>query len=212
MGYEPKFANNAFSFRETVAEMRQHLDRTKTEAAERKPPEPIITEEHHQEALATAQTPMFASKSSDIQVAPMPGVEFIDPAKYRAYLGVKDNQGEEATTVSVGPTAHAPPDMVTVKTTTTTAKTTTCEGDTNPQCRGNADPQRRGNANPPCDPTRLCKALGDMNNNLEYLEKGYFECFHETVKATREVLADLNKVDATYVDTVLEAMRKWQQT
>ena len=84
----------------------------------------------------------------------------------------------------------------------TTAETTTCEGDTNPQCRGNT--------NPPCDPTHLCKVLGEMNNNLEHQEKGYFECFHETVKATREVLADLNEVDATYVDTVLEAMRKWQ--
>ena len=82
VGYEPKFANDAFSFRETVAEMWQHLDRTKTEAAERKPPEPKITEECHQEALAAARTPMFASKSSDIQVAPMPGVEFVDPAKY----------------------------------------------------------------------------------------------------------------------------------
>lgn len=29
-------------------------------------------------------------------------------------------------------------------------------------------------------------------------------------KATREVLADLNEVDATYMDTVLEAMGKWQ--
>ena len=72
----------------------------KTEAAKKKPPEPIINKEHHQEALATAWTPMFASKSSDIQVAPMPGVEFIDAAKYRAYLGVKDNQGEEAATAS----------------------------------------------------------------------------------------------------------------
>ena len=103
---------------------------------------------------------------------------------------------------SVGPTAHALQDMATIKTTMTTAETTTREGDTNPQCRGNA--------NPPCDPTHLCEVLGEMNNSLEHLEKGYFECFHETVKATREVLADLNEVDATYVDTVLEAMRKWQ--
>ena len=29
MGYEPKFVNNAFAFKETVAEMRQRLDRTK---------------------------------------------------------------------------------------------------------------------------------------------------------------------------------------
>ena len=53
VGYEPKFANDAFSFRETVTEMWQHLDRTKTEAAERKPPKPMITKECHQEALAT---------------------------------------------------------------------------------------------------------------------------------------------------------------
>ena len=91
--YEPKFANNAFTFQETVAEMRQHLDRTKKEAAEVKPPEPMITEELHKEALATAQTPMFISKSSDILVAPIPGVGFIDATKYRAYLGVKSDPG-----------------------------------------------------------------------------------------------------------------------
>ena len=50
-----------------------------------------------------------------------------------------------------------------------------------------------------------------MNNSLEHLERGYFNCFHETVKATRKVLADLNEVDATYVDTVLVAMGKWQK-
>ena len=54
MGYEPKFVNEAFTFRETVAEMRQHLNRTKTEATEKKPPEPMITDEYHQEAPAAA--------------------------------------------------------------------------------------------------------------------------------------------------------------
>ena len=54
VGYEPKFTNDAFPFRETVAEMRQRLDRTKKEAAESKPPEPMITEECQREALATA--------------------------------------------------------------------------------------------------------------------------------------------------------------
>ena len=91
---------------------------------------------------------------------------------------------------------------MTIKTTTTTAETTTHKGD--------ANPQHRGNTNPPCDPTHLYEALGEMNNSLEHLKEGYFKCFHETVKATREVLVDLNEVDATYVDTVLEAMRKWQ--
>ena len=72
MGYEPKFANDAFAFKETVAEMRQGLDRTKAEAAEQKPPEPMITDEHHQEALAAARAPMYTSKTSNITVAPIP--------------------------------------------------------------------------------------------------------------------------------------------
>ena len=50
-----------------------------------------------------------------------------------------------------------------------------------------------------------------MNNSLEHLERGYFNCFHETVMATWEVLADINEIDATYVDTVLTAMGKWQK-
>ena len=33
VGYEPKFENDAFAFRESVAEMRQRLDRTRAEAA-----------------------------------------------------------------------------------------------------------------------------------------------------------------------------------
>ena len=55
------------------------------------------------------------------------------------------------------------------------------------------------------------EALGEMNNSLEHLERGYFDYFHEMVKATREVLADINKIDATYVDMVLTAMAKWQK-
>ena len=87
VGYEPKFANDAFAFRETVAEMQQHLDRTKAEAAkqttdEQKAAEPMITNACHQGALAAARVPMYASKTSDIKVAPMPGMQFIDAAKY----------------------------------------------------------------------------------------------------------------------------------
>ena len=82
MAYKPKFTNDAFAFQETVTEMRQRLDRTKAEAAETKPPEPMVTDDLHREALATARPLMFASKSSNIQVAPMPGVEFVDPTKY----------------------------------------------------------------------------------------------------------------------------------
>ena len=81
VGYEPKFANDAFAFRESVTEMRQCLDRTRAEvarqtAAEQKAAEPMITEECHQEALAAAHVPMYASKTSNIEVAPMPGVQF----------------------------------------------------------------------------------------------------------------------------------------
>ena len=55
MGYEPKFMNDAFAFRETVTEMWQCLDREKAEATEKKPSEPMITEDRHQEALTTAK-------------------------------------------------------------------------------------------------------------------------------------------------------------
>ena len=79
MGYEPKFANDAFVFRETLTEMRQCLDRTKVEAAkqttdEQKAAEPMITNACHQEALAAASVPMYASKTSNIEVASILGV------------------------------------------------------------------------------------------------------------------------------------------
>ena len=85
VGYEPKFTNDAFAFRESVAEILQRLDRTRAEAArqtaaEQKVAEPMITKKHHQEALAAARVPMYASKTSNIEVAPMPGVQFVDPA------------------------------------------------------------------------------------------------------------------------------------
>ena len=65
-----------------------------------------------------------------------------------------------------------------------------------------------GDADHPLDPRHLCEVLGQMNNSLEHLERGYFNCFHETVKATWEVLADINEIDANYVDTILTAMGK----
>ena len=68
-----------------------------------------------------------------------------------------------------------------------------------------------GGAKGPPDPECLCEVLGQMNNSLEHLERGYFNCFHETVKDTWEVLADKNEVDATYVDTVLVVIGKWQK-
>ena len=93
VGYEPKFANDVFTFRETVAEMRQRLNRTKAEvakhtAAEQKVTEPMITKVCHQEALAAALVPMYASKTSNIEVAPMLGVQFVDAAKYQSFLGI----------------------------------------------------------------------------------------------------------------------------
>ena len=200
VGYEPKFTNDAFAFRETVAEMRQHLDRTRAEAAkqtaaEQKAAEPMITEECHQEALAATRVPMYASKTSNIKVAPMPGVQFVDPAKYRSFLGIKPDKGEEVTTASAGTPAQAPRDSVTMDTAPAPAEPMT----------GVEDAQH------PLDLRHLCQALGEMNNSLEHLERGYFDCFHGKVKATQEVLADINKIDATYIDTVLTAMAKWQK-
>ena len=48
-----------------------------------------------------------------------------------------------------------------------------------------------------------------MNNSLEHLETGYFNCFNETVKATREVLAEVKDIDVTYINAMLEVMKKW---
>ena len=129
VGYEPKFANDAFTFKETVAEMRQCLNRTKTEAAKQKPPEPMITDECHQEALAATRAPMYASKTSNIMVALIPGVEFIDAAKYRTFLGIKQDKGEEVATASAHSLAQAPQDSAAIKATSTPAETTTGAGD-----------------------------------------------------------------------------------
>ena len=149
VGYEPKFTNDAFAFRETVAEMRR-LDRTKAEAAEQKQVEPMITKEHHQEALAAAHAPMYASKTSDIMVAPILGVEFVDGAKYRSFLGIKQDKGEEVTTASAGSPAQAPKDSAAMKTEPPLTETKTGVG---------------GATGPP-DPKRLCEVLGWMNNSI----------------------------------------------
>ena len=159
VGYEPKFANDTFAFGESVAEMRQQLDRTRAEvarqtAAEQKPAEPMITKEHHQEALAAACVPMYASKTSNIEVAPMPGVDFIDATKYQSFLGIKPDKGEEVTTASAGTPAQAPKDSAAMETMPAPTKTTT----------GVKGIQR------PLDPRHLCQVLGEMNNSLEHLE------------------------------------------
>ena len=189
VGYEPKFMNEAFTFRETVEEMRQHLNREKVAAVEKKPPEPMITNECHQEALATAQAPMFASKSSDIDVVLPSGAQSANPVKYPAFLGVKGGQEEAAT-------AQTSQDTAAIKVTPMPANAVTGGGDTNPQNIS----------------ARLCEALAQMTDSLEHLKKGYFDCFNETVVATREVLVNVNEIDTTYMDTVLEGMTKWQVT
>ena len=156
VGYEPKFANDTFAFRETVTEMQQCLDRTKAEAAEQKQAEPMITKEHHHEALAATCAPMYASKTSDITVAPIPSVEFVDAAKYRSFLGIKPDKGEEVATASAGLLAQAPKDSATMKTEPPLTKTTIGVG----------------GAMGPHDPKHLCEMLlGWMNNSLEHLER-----------------------------------------
>ena len=112
VGYEPKFVNDTFAFRESFVEMRQRLDRTRAEmakqtAAEQKMAEPMITEECHQAALAAARVPMYASKTSNIEVTPMPDVQF---------LGIKPDKGDEVATVSAGTSAQAPRDSATMDT------------------------------------------------------------------------------------------------
>ena len=155
----------------------------------------MITEECHQEALAATCVPMYAFKTSNIEVAPMPGVQFIDPAKYQSFLGIKPDKGEEVAIASAGTPAQAPRDSATMDTAPAPTETTT----------GVEGTQR------PLDPRCLCQVLGEMNNSLEHLEQGYFDCFHEMVKATQEVLADINEIDTTYIDTVLTVMAKWQK-
>ena len=109
-------------------------------------------------------------------------------------MGIKPDKGDEVATASAGTAAQAPRDSATMDTTPAPAEPTT----------GAEGTQR------PLDPKRLCQVLGEMNDSLKHLERGYFDCFHETVKATREVLADINEIDTTYVDMVLTAMAKWQ--
>ena len=142
MGCEPKFTNDAFTFKETVMEMWQCLDKAKTEVKK-------ITEEQHKAALASARAPMFASKSSDIAVVMPEGVDSVDPAKYRAFLGVKEDQWEKVVMVSTGIPAQPPQGSAATKVTYVPVTHATAKGDTN------AD----------CDPTRLCKVLGMMNKS-----------------------------------------------
>ena len=185
---------------ETIAEMQQRLDRTKAEVAkqtadEQKAAEPMIIETHHQEALAAASVPMYASKTSNIEVAAMLGIQFVDTTKYRSFLGIKQDKGEEVATASAGKLDQAPRDSAAMDSLPPSTETAT--GTRGADC--------------PLDPRRIYEVLGEMNNSLEHLERGYFNCFHETFRATREVLADNNEIDADYVDTILKAMGKWQK-
>ena len=159
VGYEPKFTNDAFAFRESVTEMQQRLDRARAEvakqtAAEQKTAEPMITEERHQAALAGARVPMYASKTSNIEVTPMPDVQFIDPEKYRSFLGIKPDKGDEVATASAGTPAQAPRDSATMDTVPAPAEPMT--GAKGTQC--------------PLGPRHLCQALGEMNDSLKHLE------------------------------------------
>ena len=114
----------------------------------------MITKERHQEALAAAHVPMYASKTSNIEVTPMPGMQFVDPTKYRSFLGIKPDKGEVVTTASAGTPAQAPRDSAAMDTAPAPAETTT----------GVKGTQH------PLDPRRLCQVLGEMNNSLKHLE------------------------------------------
>ena len=56
VAYEPKYANDTFVFKETVAEMWQHYEKEKSEAKGRKQPQlvPDSEEERHHQVLAAA--------------------------------------------------------------------------------------------------------------------------------------------------------------
>ena len=159
VGYEPKFANNTFAFRESVTEMWQRLDRTRAEAtkqtaAEQKMADPMITEEYHQAALAAARVPTYGSKTSNIKVTPLPDMQFVDPEKYRSFMGIKPDKGDEVATASAGTPARAPRDSATTDTVPAPAEPTI--GAEGTQC--------------PLDPRHLCQAQGEMNDSLEHLE------------------------------------------
>ena len=132
VGYEPKFANDAFAFRETVTEMRQCLNRGKTETTKEQPLEPMITEDLYREALAATQALMFASMTSDIQVVLLLGAVAVDPVKYRAFLGITEDKGEEAAMASAGAMAQSSQGISATKVMSISSDTVTEEGDANP--------------------------------------------------------------------------------
>ena len=81
-------------------------------------------------------------------------MQFIDPEKYRSFLGIKPDKGDEVTTASAGTPAQAPRDSAATDTAPAPAETTT----------GAKGTQR------PLDPRHLCQVLGEMNDSLEHLE------------------------------------------
>ena len=114
--------------------MRQCLNKAKTEVTEKEPPGPEITKEHHKAALATARVPMFTSKSSGIPVVMPEGVESIDPAKYHAFLGVKEGEGEKVAMASMDAPAQPPQGSAAAKATHIPATDATTVGDTIAGC------------------------------------------------------------------------------
>ena len=96
-------------------------------------------------ALAAARVPMYTSKTSNIEVTPMPDMQFVDPEKYRSFLGIKPDKGDEVATASAGTPAQAPRDSATMDTAPAPAET----------MAGAEGTQR------PLDPRHLCQVLGD---------------------------------------------------
>ena len=56
VGYEPKFVNDVFAFKEIVTEMQQHLE-AKTEVKKKEPPELVITESNIKQSWPLLELP-----------------------------------------------------------------------------------------------------------------------------------------------------------
>ena len=137
----------------------------------------MITEEQHKLALATAQAPMFASKSSNVAVVMPEDVDSVNPARYHTFLGVKEDQGEKA--VSMGIPAQPPQGLAATKMTYVPATNGTAKGDINANC----------------DPTRLCEAFDTVLKAMR--------TWHMTVTLT---ITDMQMVDCIVWDAKHKAI------
>ena len=109
LAYESHYVNDVFAFKETVAEIRQHYEKSDTKGKKQEQLTQDAKEECHHQAFAVAQ-----AATSDIQVVMPEGMVAVDPVKYQVYLGIgqtpdsgvpimpKETQGELVATALAG--------------------------------------------------------------------------------------------------------------